>query len=386
MKKWILGASLSLDFASASEFLSFSAISKNGSKRLIQVLKIEKEEVTYVDLSEELKSKTLNPFDLFTGKEFDEVLGNLKTLEAKKEKTKYSALLSPLTFKKHHLCAGLNYKDHVQESGQKDELVLFPKFGEVVGHNSAVLQKKSPLPELLDYEIELAAVFDRDIHNEEDVKAARAAFMIANDFSDRAPQIYFFGREGKQSSYSFAAAKSKMNYTLVAPLVVIPKDWRKFSQNLEMKLYVNGQLKQSASTAMMSLSIEEMLLMALKSTKDESWPLLGKSGSELDEANALRLLPKNDKGTFYLSQGSLFMTGTPGGTVFQKPKTSQLLAAALKAPFVESSIPTQSFKDKVKLSLINNLSKSGKYLSSGDIVESKIDNLGFLNFTISEKL
>jgi len=385
MNKWTLTAALTLKLASADS-LSFSAIDKTSGRHLIQVLSISNGEVTYVDLSTALKTKETNPFGLFSDKNFEEVRQSLAQIKSSPEKIAYSQLRNPLSFNKHHLCAGLNYSDHAAESGQKNELVLFPKWGEVVGNEVRIAYNpQSALPELLDYEVELGLVFDRDIQSPEDLKAAVAGLILSNDFSDRAPQIFYYGDVENHESYSFTAAKSKTNYTIASPLVVIPKDWKSFAQNLKMNLSVNGERKQSASTSQMSQPIEDMLKLALKDEGQRKWPLLKDESFELNTQNSITLLPQTQNGKSYMPAGTLFMTGTPAGTLFQKPRAMEIIKAIFSIPFTDSDIPNLSVKKKLKVALIENLAAKGRYLKPGDVVDSEIENLGSLRFSIVEQ-
>lgn len=385
MNKWTLTAALTLKLASADS-LSFSAVEKPTGRHLIQVLSIDSGEVSYVDLTEALKNDARSPFALFKNKSFEDVQQKLSQLKANPEKIAYSQLKNPLSFNKHHLCAGLNYSDHAAESGQKNELVLFPKWGAVAENDARIaFSPLSPLPELLDYEVELGIVFDRDIYKAEDIDKSVAGLLVTNDFSDRAPQIFYYGDEKDHESYSFSAAKSKTNYTLVSPILVIPKDWKTFSKNLKMKLSVNGEAKQSASTSQMSLPIEDMLKLALLDKGQKKWPLLKEDNLELNSENVLTLLPQTESGEGYIPAGTLFMTGTPAGTLFQKPRTLEIVKALFSVPFVNSQIPNLSIKKKLKVALIENLAAKGHYLKPNDAIESEIEHLGALRFSIVEQ-
>ncbi len=379
MKSLILSAGLSLDYSIEPNLLSFSKIEVDGKKHLIQVVKIEGENVFYKDISHLLKDPEASPFELFAKHSFDDLKKTEK--RAPLLQSKYSALRVAFPSREQHLCAGLNYADHVRESGQANKIVLFPKHGKVTTHNSVVPFSRE-IPQLLDYEIELGAIFDRAISSPEDLQDARAAFFIANDFSDRAPQIYFYGDDPNLESDSFAAAKSKKGYSIISPLLVIPRDWKTFAKNLSMKLAVNGHLKQESNTSFMSLSFEEMLTRALNSPPTLRWPLLKNDNSPFEMGEGVPLLPVDKNGKTFLPAHTIFMTGTPGGTLFQKPGYWDLFKAFLRIPTLDSSFQHPDFKKRLKTALIENWSRSGKFLKAGDLVESKIDQLGVLNFKV----
>jgi 2-keto-4-pentenoate hydratase/2-oxohepta-3-ene-1,7-dioic acid hydratase in catechol pathway len=338
--------------------------------------------VTYIDLHEELGTTSTNAFDLLQSKSYDQLSDQLSQL--KKQKTANTKdLCFAFEAREKHLCAGLNYNDHVSEIGGENKLVLFPKFGKLAtGLEKIPVVKNSGIPELLDFEIELGVLFDRDIFHKDDLQKAHAGFFVANDISDRAPQIFYYGDVENHESYSFAASKSKRGYSVISPILVIPKDWRAFSRDLEMKLSVNGQVRQKSRTSHMSQGIEDMILLALNDPKEKKWPLLKNSESR-SLGDSIPLLPQSPAGQPYLQSGMVFMTGTPGGTIFQKPKLMELAKAAWGIPYLGTDAKELSLKQKLKLSLIKNLWQSRKFLQPGDKIESEISQLGTLNFQIA---
>ncbi|MEZ4814346.1 MAG: fumarylacetoacetate hydrolase family protein [Bdellovibrionota bacterium] len=385
MKNIALGTNRFGNVAPTEEALSFSLIEKNNNQQIILVLSINDSTVEHINLSESLKLNSHNPFHLFKNKSYETLLSEINALKINTTSIDYSDLIQPLKLNNQHLCAGLNYRDHIEESGQKSEYVLFPKYGECFSHNLEIpVENNTTLPELLDYEIELGLVFDHDIRTAKDVEGAHVGFLICNDLSDRAPQVYFHTGNKKHLSYSFTAAKSKTEYSLVAPILVIPRDWKSFSSNLEMSLFLNGELKQKSNTNKMTQTITDMLQTALEFNSQSEWPLLGETPLELSKNKKLKLLPQDQDSKFYLPANTLFMTGTPGGTLFQKPTQLELFLALIKIPFLKIDTSNLSFKEKLKLSLIHNWSNSGKYLKASDQINSHIEKLGCLNFKVTK--
>ena len=374
---------LAAKIASPEEALCFASLEVNQKKHIVYVTKTSDKGVECYDLNTLLKKPLENAFELFH-EDYDNVLQSLRKLHDTAPMTvEWARLGYAFQPREHHLCAGMNYLDHAKEVSQanatKAPLVLFPKYGKITSSAERMRNSESSYPELLDFEIELGVTFHCDIKDSTDFSKALAGFFICNDFTDRAPQILLFGDVANHNSYSFAAAKSKKGYSLVSPLLVIPKNWKTFYKNLKMQLSRNSKICQKSSSSNMSLSIEEMIQLALQSDTHLRWPLLRDGNLEIERE--ISLVPIYE-GKYFFPQGSIFMTGTPGGTLFQKPNKLALLKALISIPRLGKIANKLSFKKKFKLALIQNLFNSGKFLKSGDTIESNIEKLGSLNFKI----
>lgn len=149
------------------------------------------------------------------------------------------------------VCLGLNYRDHAEEGGNEipEQPLLFSKA------TSAVVGPGSPIEyphdvEQLDYEAELAIVIgsqgrhiDRD-----DALDHVAGFTILNDVSARDVQ-YAFSQYFRGKSYDTFAP---MGPALVTPDEVTTDD-------LSVRAWVNGDLRQESSTAEMIFPVAETI-------------------------------------------------------------------------------------------------------------------------------
>jgi len=158
-------------------------------------------------------------------------------------------LLSPVTAPCRIFCQGANYRQHMIESGlnpddkrfnmffAKSDASLAPPAGEVV---------RPPHVRLLDYEIELALIFKKEVNAPTSVTPANLfdyvfAATIANDISARdvqLPQTQFF------------KGKSYRGFCPIGPyLAVLEPNEFGLLDDLSMRLCVNGAVRQEDNTA-----------------------------------------------------------------------------------------------------------------------------------------
>ncbi len=141
------------------------------------------------------------------------------------------------------VCVGLNYKDHAEEAGMKvpDEPAIFLKGSNtVVGpYDNIFIPKKSMKT---DWEIELGIIIGKDckyLDSENDAYKFIAGYTISNDVSEREFQIERGGQWTK--------GKSCDNFNPIGPYLVTPEELNNIN-DLWMKLYVNGVLRQNSNT------------------------------------------------------------------------------------------------------------------------------------------
>jgi 2-keto-4-pentenoate hydratase/2-oxohepta-3-ene-1,7-dioic acid hydratase in catechol pathway len=169
------------------------------------------------------------------------------------------------------IAVGLNYRDHIKEMQRSEigsPLIWFKAPSSLLPHHGTI---RIAFPEhKTDFETELAVVIGTLAKN---VGVARAldhvfGYTIAEDISDRDLQ---------KSEKQFSRCKSFDTYTPVGPFVYTEVE----TQDLEISLQQNGEVKQRARTSQMIYSVAEIVSFASQS---------------------LTLLP-----------GDLILTGTPSG-------------------------------------------------------------------------
>jgi 2-keto-4-pentenoate hydratase/2-oxohepta-3-ene-1,7-dioic acid hydratase in catechol pathway len=152
------------------------------------------------------------------------------------------------------VCIGLNYRDHARETGQEPpaEPVVFMKAANtVVGPEDAVLIPRGSTK--TDWEVELALVLGATARYLPDPAAARACiagYCASNDVSEREFQLERGGQWDK--------GKSCESFQPLGPWLV-PADEINDPQSLRLTLSVNGQRRQSGTTADMIFGIEHIV-------------------------------------------------------------------------------------------------------------------------------
>lgn len=249
-------------------------------------------------------------------------------------------ILSPITRHAQIVCQGLNYASHRIEAGSNEKptfnLFFTKAESSICGPNDHVIRPEHV--RLLDYEIELGLVIKKGITNfteitEDNLLEFVAGMVITNDISARDVQI---------SQDQFFKGKSYRTFCPTGPyLYILDKDDIPEIFNLDLKLWVNDELRQSANTNQ----------------------LIFKPGETLTELSGL----------MDLSPGDLVMTGTPGGVAIQL--SGELIQKMAKSPEKKAEILIDDQKD-------NNL-----YLKDGDRIRCEIKSPnGLIDLGVQENL
>ncbi|MFC8142207.1 fumarylacetoacetate hydrolase family protein [Streptomyces paradoxus] len=152
------------------------------------------------------------------------------------------------------VCIGLNYHDHARETGAEppSEPVLFMKAPDtVVGPDDTVLVPRRSLK--TDWEVELAVVIGRTaryLGSTEEALAHVAGYAVAHDVSEREFQIERGGTWDK--------GKNCETFNPLGPWLVTADEVGD-PQDLSLKLWVNGELKQDGTTAEQIFPVGEVV-------------------------------------------------------------------------------------------------------------------------------
>ncbi|MEU7475265.1 fumarylacetoacetate hydrolase family protein [Lentzea sp. NPDC042327] len=161
---------------------------------------------------------------------------------------------APLAHPGKIICIGLNYRDHAEETGADipGEPVVFLKTPDtVVGPYDEVLVPRRSVK--TDWEVELGVVIGRTaryLESEEDGLACVGAYVLSHDVSEREFQIERGGTWDK--------GKNCETFNPLGPFLV-PADEIADPQDLAMRLWVNGELKQNSTTKNMIFPIAEVV-------------------------------------------------------------------------------------------------------------------------------
>ena len=155
------------------------------------------------------------------------------------------------------ICVGLNYAKHAAEGGMDppDNPVLFSKF------NNAIAAHNEDIPiqadwKTVDYESELGVVIGKSARNvrEADALDHVLGYCNMNDVSERHLQTL---------TGQWLLGKTLDKFLPVGPYVVTA-DEISDPQNLSIKGWMNGDLRQNSSTADMIFSVAEIIAFASK--------------------------------------------------------------------------------------------------------------------------
>jgi len=152
------------------------------------------------------------------------------------------------------ICIGLNYSDHAAETGATvpDEPVLFLKTPDtVVGPYDEVLVPRKSVK--TDWEVELGVVIGRTaryLDSHEEALACVAGYVLSHDVSEREFQIERGGTWDK--------GKNCETFNPLGPWLVPAEDIGD-PQQLGLRLWVNGELKQDSSTKNMIFHVAEVI-------------------------------------------------------------------------------------------------------------------------------
>jgi acylpyruvate hydrolase len=150
------------------------------------------------------------------------------------------------------ICIGLNYRAHIQETGNKEHEypVLFPKWA------STLTGAYSPIPKpsessAVDYEVELAVVIGRPARRvaKEAALDHVAGYTVANDITMRDYQY---------RTTQYLQGKAWDSTTPVGPWLLTPDEIPDLS-GLTLRTLVNGQKVQESSTELMIFDVATLI-------------------------------------------------------------------------------------------------------------------------------
>lgn len=238
------------------------------------------------------------------------------------------ALVSPVTAPCRVMAQATNFTSHVKDVGMNPDqipLTFFRKAsGSICGPHDDVIRPAHV--RLLDYEVEIGLVIGREMPVGTTITADNwadyvAALVVTNDISARDIQLI----KGQ-----FFESKSYPTFTPVGPaLVLVNGDELKRFDDLRLRLWVNGELRQNMPVG-----------------GDMIFP----------PVEALQMLT----GFQRLDPGDLVLTGTPVGTALSGGSKPVGMVLSLLPPALKWKLflPAQA--------------KNPKYLHDGDAIEATV--------------
>ena len=182
------------------------------------------------------------------------------------------------------LCAGLNYRDHAEETGGTipEKPVIFAKLSSCVSACGEDIPAP-PSVRCLDYEAELVVVLGKDAYNvtEEEAEDCIFGYACGNDLSARDAQFL---------SNQWFLGKSLPGFSPLGPLLVTKDEVNVASLAITCRL--NGVTVQSSNTSNLIFSPAQLVAFTSK--------------------------------YIAMRPGDLIYTGTPGGVILGKPKGTRV--------------------------------------------------------------
>jgi 2-keto-4-pentenoate hydratase/2-oxohepta-3-ene-1,7-dioic acid hydratase in catechol pathway len=163
--------------------------------------------------------------------------------------------LAPLERTANVVAAGATYAKHIAGLGLKmpDKPAAFLKpWQSVIGPDDEIAY--SPLTTQLDYEAELVAILGDDVPEGGDGTAAILGYTVGNDVSARDLQ---FG--GSVTGMDMFSAKGLDRTSPIGPFIVTRDEFGDASPDLEMRLTVDGDLRQHDRTGSLVWGVGELV-------------------------------------------------------------------------------------------------------------------------------
>jgi 2,4-didehydro-3-deoxy-L-rhamnonate hydrolase len=265
----------------------------------------------------------------------------------------------PVDLGAHQVAAGTNYPEHAGEAEVEDGPFLFAKLVEPTAPRASVAAGDA----LLDYEVELAWVTLGPVAPGE--MPSRMGLVLCNDYTDRATLLRLVDVWDPTSGKGFTTGKSAPGYLPLGDLFVVPRDVRRFAAGLELRLSVNGALRQRTPVAAQIWDLDAMLR--------ETWARRGVTWEH--RGAQVGLTPAGD----VIPARTLLMSGTPGGTVFAgvDGRTRAAGVLAWLAGGWDRPLTAQ-----VVEAYVRRAREARRYLQPGDRVTIHVDRLGVVDNTI----
>ncbi len=335
--------------------LTFARTDEGDEQRVIAVREYREGIVRGVDLSTALGRPVRDPLELVNELGYEGLLAVIAGA-GPDALTSVSAerLVLPLDLRDHHVAAATNFPEHADDAGSERPF-LFAKLVAPTGPNAAVSVGEA----LLDYEVELAWVTLAPLGDGESPQ--QLGLVACNDFTDRDTLIRHIDAADIESGTGFSVGKSFPGFLPIGNLFIVPKDPRGFANELELRLYVNGELRQRSQASEMIWDLDEITRQTF-AWKDHRWDHRGTPVGLLADGETI-------------PERTLLLSGTPHGTVFAGLAAKHIVAGL--GGWLASGF-RGGVTDAVVAAYIADARAERAFLQPGDRVEIHVDRLGVL--------
>jgi len=343
-----------LEVAPLVEALTFARTSESGRLRTIVVTSHADGSVSGIDLEALLGRPITDPVGALESEGWQGLHDRLVSApDDAAIVVPTSSLTLPVDFPGHHIAAGTNYPEHAGEADVTDGPFLFPKLVDPTAATADVHAGAG----LLDYEVELAFVILTALT--EDDSPTTTGIVVCNDYTDRETLLRNVDVWNPTSGKGFTTGKSKPGFLPVGAFLVVPRDVRSFVASLELRLWVNGDLRQHARVDEWIWNLDRILLEAW-ARKGIAWEHAGR-----------------DVGLFAVDgtipARTLIMAGTPAGTVFRGVGIHE--RASGLASWIAGGF-TKPLSEHVIDAYVHAAHAERRYLQPGDRVIAQLDRVG----------
>jgi 2-keto-4-pentenoate hydratase/2-oxohepta-3-ene-1,7-dioic acid hydratase in catechol pathway len=239
------------------KFISY----KTGEVSHIGIISKDGNNIININRSLNKNYRSMNEFIAFHKEEeisrLQQVYENNSSFDAVLSKVKLSA---PIEKPLHDIiCVGLNYKAHIAEGNRglntpesdPKACVYFAKRAIHITGPEEEIESRFDIDENLDYEAELAIIIGKTGKNipRESVYDYIFGYSVFNDFSSRKIQ---------RGHIQWLRGKSLDSYSAMGPCIV-HKSALPFPLSLNVKSYVNGEIRQSSNTSLLIYGIDHII-------------------------------------------------------------------------------------------------------------------------------
>lgn len=196
--------------------------------------------------------------------------------------------------------------------------------------------------------------------------------ILTNDWTDRELLTTQLEPDKLTEGAGFTNAKSQPGFLSTGDLFVIPADWETYYKDLELNLYVNGDLRQRAHPTDMVWDANTLITNTLN-IGDRTWDSDG-------QQTPLTATPG------VITQGTIIQSGTPEGVIYRAPDTRQRILGFMEyaASFGTNA---DSIVDSALKVYVRDAHEAGVYLKPGDEIVTRAEGLGqiFTNIIPGER-
>ena len=345
--------------APADEALTFARSTDGEGRHLILVSEYDEGAISGVDLTAMLDGGVTDPIAAYTKYGYDALAA---LADSRPRVTVPLANLDmPVALQTSHIAVGTNFPEHARESSVTEGPFLFPKEVSPTKFDAPISKGDA----LLDYEVELCFVTLADTDISEPVE--RMGLVLCNDVTDRARLMRHIDPSDITSGKGFTTGKSAPGYMPLGNLFVIPRDLRQFLPRVELRLYRNGELMQSANQMEAIWGFDELLRQTL-TRQSLTWDY---QGAPVGLPIANNVVPARTG----------ILAGTPDGTIFKGINRSAYALGILDWLLGGWS---KSIPHWVVERHIAQEQRARNYLQPGETVHIKVEYLGELKNPITD--